>query len=779
MNARQPVTGSGPDQGAPHASNPTGSTNTSNTSDTSSAPGSSPSWPAFAFPFAAFPPVPATPLAQAAWEYGVDAWQRSILFLDILRQRGNETAEHERSGMPPVLAFEYEMLIDGRDLPKPVNYALLRIVPSPEFPTDIAKRPFVVMDPRAGHGPGIGGFKADSEIGNAIRTGHPCYFITFFRDPCPGQTIEDVARTEGKFLRTVAERHPDAPGKPFVVGNCQAGWALLMLAAAAPDVTGPILLAGAPVAYWSGVRGKNPMRYSGGLLGGTWLSSLAADMGNGRFDGAWLVQNFEKLNPSNTLWEKLYNVYAKADTEGPRFLEFERWWGGHFLMNRAEIDWIVQNLFVGNHLTAGEVRSDDGRTVIDLRNVRSPVIVFASWGDNITPPQQALNWIPDLYASVDELVANDQTIVYCLHPSIGHLGIFVSGSVANKEHSELFSALDLIDVLPPGLYEAKIEDVAPDAPHRDLLEGRYLVRFERRTIDDILALDDGRADEQPFEVVRRVAEINQHLYDTFASPVVRALSNETTAEAVRASHPSRLERSLASDTNPWMQWVAAMAPAVREARQPVSPDNPFLAMQQAVSDQIVRSLDQYRDARDAWQERTFEALYANPWLPAMLGMTDRPKRVESPAISALRKEVAELRQREALRHIGSGTSLDAFLRILSYVTQGRSAIEERPFNLLRKLARENPPEKRITLAQFKDAVRRQSYVVSLDPDAALKALPDIVPDMKERRRIMVLAHRVLTVGGPLDDEWLARYREVAEVLGTDHGNGRASPQAEA
>ena len=128
----------------------------------------------------------------------------------------------------------------------------------------------------------------------------------------------------GKFLRAVAERHPDAPGKPFVVGNCQAGWALLILAAAAPDVTGPILLAGAPVAYWSGVRGKNPMRYAGGLLGGTWLSSLAADMGNGRFDGAWLVQNFESLNPSNTLWEKLYNVYARADTEGPRFLEFER-----------------------------------------------------------------------------------------------------------------------------------------------------------------------------------------------------------------------------------------------------------------------------------------------------------------------------------------------------------------------------------------------------------------------------------------------------------------------
>jgi len=768
MNARQPVVGNTPSQAAPAT--------VSVTPDASDAPHASSPVPIFP---PAFPPMSMNPLAQAAWEYGLDAWQRSILFLDILRRRGNETAEHERGGMPAVLVFEQEVLIDGRDLPKPVNYALLRIVPPAEHPTDMSRRPFVVMDPRAGHGPGIGGFKADSEIGNAIRTGHPCYFITFFRDPCPGQTIEDVAITEGKFLRAVAERHPDAPGKPFVVGNCQAGWALLILAAAAPDVTGPILLAGAPVAYWSGVRGKNPMRYAGGLLGGTWLSSLAADMGNGRFDGAWLVQNFESLNPSNTLWEKLYNVYARADTEGPRFLEFERWWGGHFLMNRAEIDWIVQNLFVGNHLTAGEVRSNDGHTVIDLRNVRSPVIVFASWGDNITPPQQALNWIPDLYANVDEIVANDQTIVYCLHPSIGHLGIFVSGSVANKEHSELFCALDLIDVLPPGLYEAKIEDFAPDAPHTDLIEGRYLVRFERRTIDDILALDDGRDDEQPFQAVRRVAEINQHLYDTFASPMVRAMSSEISAEAIRSIHPSRLERSVFSDANPWMQWIGAVAPAVRDARQPVSPDNPFLAMQNAMSEQIVRSLDQYRDTRDAWQERMFESIYAAPWLPALLGMNATPKRPESPAVTALRKQVAELRRREATREIGTGNALDAFLRVLSYVTQGRSAIEERPFNLLRKLARESPPEKRITLAQFKAAVRRQSYIVSLDPEAAIQALPELVPDMKDRRRVMVLAHRVLTVGGPLDAEWLARYREVAEIFGTDHGNGKDKQELEA
>jgi hypothetical protein len=92
---------------------------------------------------------------------------------------------------------------------------------------------------------------------------------------------------------------------------------------------------------------------------------------------------------------------------------------------------------------------------------------------------------------------------------------------------------------------------------------------------------------------------------------------------------------------------------------------------------------------------------------------------------------------------------------------------------------ENPPDERFTLAEFKDAVRRQSYVVSLDPEAALRTLPQLVPDMKERRRVMVLAHRVLTVGGPLEGEWMERYRKVADVMGTDHGKATREADADA
>src|SRR3982750_2970203 len=254
-------------------------------------------------------------------EYLVDTGQRSVLFLDVMRQRGLQYREHLAETAPHVLDYEVELIEDGRRLTPPVNYALVRAAPPAGTEIDQQRRPFVVVDPRAGHGPGIGGFKADSEIGVAFKAGHPCYFVGFLPDPMPGQTIGDVARAEAGFLEKGIALHPEADGKPCVVGNCQAGWAIMMLAAIRPELFGPIIIAGSPLSYWEGVHGKNPMRYSGGLLGGSWLTTLTGDLGAGKFDGAWLVQNFENQNPANTLWSKQYNLYSKIDTEGPRYLE--------------------------------------------------------------------------------------------------------------------------------------------------------------------------------------------------------------------------------------------------------------------------------------------------------------------------------------------------------------------------------------------------------------------------------------------------------------------------
>src|SRR5262252_952523 len=511
-------------------------------------------------------------LLGAATDYAIDAAQRTVLFWDVMRQRGNQYRQHLAETVPNVLTYEAEFIVDGRTLKRPVNYGLVRIVPPKGVTIDPRRRPFVIVDPRAGHGPGIGGFKADSEVGVIFKAGHPCYFVGFLPEPMPGQTIEDIARAEAIFLEKVIALHPDADGKPCVIGNCQAGWAVMMLAAMRSELFGPIIIAGSPLSYWAGVHGKNPMRYSGGLLGGSWLTALTSDLGGGKFDGAWLVQNFENQNPANTLWTKQYNVYSKIDTEAPRYLGFEKWWGGHVNLNAEEIQFIVDELFIGNNLAAGRVTMSDG-TAVDLRNIRSPIVVFCSKGDNITPPQQALHWILECYADVDEIRAYGQTIVYTVHETIGHLGIFVSGGVAKKEHAEFSSNIDLIDVLPPGLYEATFESKTEDTANPDLATGQWVMRCEARTLDDIRALGaNDAADERRFATAARVSEINLALYRTFAQPIVRALASAPLVDTLHQMHPLRVQYEIFSDANPFMAPVAAMAEEIRKNRKPVASD---------------------------------------------------------------------------------------------------------------------------------------------------------------------------------------------------------------
>ena len=143
-------------------------------------------------------------LFAPAIDYMIDAGQRWVLFCDVMRQRGNQYRARLAETVPHVLDYEVELVIDGRTLDRPVNYALARWSHRP-YRTDSKRRPFVVVDPRAGHGPGIGGFKADSEIGVAFQAGHPCYFIGFYPIPCAAKrsrTLREPKRYSWKSHRT-------------------------------------------------------------------------------------------------------------------------------------------------------------------------------------------------------------------------------------------------------------------------------------------------------------------------------------------------------------------------------------------------------------------------------------------------------------------------------------------------------------------------------------------------------------------------------------------------
>jgi pimeloyl-ACP methyl ester carboxylesterase len=703
---------------------------------------------------------------NSAVDYWVDAWQRSILMLDVLRQRGNNCIEHNARKAPNVLSFDVELVLDGRLLPRPVNYGLVRIIPPKGASIDPNKRPFVVFDPRAGHGPGIGGMKHDSEIGVALAAGHPCYFVGFLPDPVPGQTIEDVCEAEARFVEEVVARHPNAEGKPCLIGNCQAGWQIVMMAAIHPERVGPIMLAGSPLSYWAGVHGKNPMRYLGGLLGGTWLTSLAGDLGNGIFDGANLVANFESLHPDNTYWKKIYNVYSKIDTEPPRFLEFEKWWGSPVLLNAEEMQSIADQLFVGNKLSCGELRSSSGIRV-DLRNIKSPIIVFCSWGDDITPPQQALNWILDLYDHEDEIVAAGQTIVYCLHQSIGHLGIFVSGKVATKEHGEFALAMDMIDLMPPGLYEAVITGMDENVENPELVEGGYLFGLESRTLDDIRKLGgNSPEDDRAFATAARVSEVTQGVYSTLMRPAVRAMVTEASAELMRRSHPNRVRFESFADENPFMRPVADWAEAVRGNRRPVSPDNPFLAFEHMMSDMITSGLEMWGKARDAATEAFFFNTYGSPILQAMVGLHADETSVSRRIGRDVTREAAAKQAAIHLEQcIDQGGLIEAAVRALIFVRLPEGKVDERGFAALKQISSELPAAKRIGLVRFKEIVKEQYLLLLLDAERAIAALPKLLPDNRRQcEEALALVRRVLAARGALPEEGRRRLERVETMF---------------
>ncbi len=695
------------------------------------------------------------PEIWADWyRYAVDATQRSILFWDTLRERGNNFVDHARKGLPPVLHFDYEIVVDGRKLRRPVNYAMVRIVPPEGVTVDPKRRPYVIIDPRAGHGPGIGGFKDDSQVGVALREGHPVYFVIFFRDPEPGQTLLDVTEAEKQFVHKVREMHPASP-KPVIVGNCQGGWAAMMLAAADPDDTGPIVINGAPMSYWGGAwqsgDADNPMRYAGGLLGGTWLASLTSDLGGGVFDGAYLVENFENNNPANTFWDKYYHLYANIDSEPPRFLEFERWWGGFYLLNREEIEWITRNLFVGNKLWTGATQGPGGKA-FDLRDIRAPIILFASMGDNITPPQQAFNWVADVYGSTDEIKARGQVIVGLLHENIGHLGIFVSGKVAKKEHAQIVSVLKSVEMLPPGLYGMEIRE------HK----GRggsveYEVQFHERELEEVVKRLNRfeRQDEKPFEAVAALSEFNQRAYELFAQPFVQSLGNEATAKLSRQMHPLRFQRWAFSDLNPWLAWLGPAAEAVKAQRQPADAANLGFKIEKTVSETISASLDFYREIRDATSEATFFQTYGNVF---SLYLADKHEALWRAAETAV--EPRELPfVKEALASIEEGGFAEALARVGSLLARRGAPLPLARLALKQELAveyRDLLPN--LQPDQWRRIRGEQDIIVRYQPEQAIAALPKLLSKHGDRERLVTLVRRLLA------DERMRRFEPTTEQL---------------
>jgi hypothetical protein len=95
----------------------------------------------------------------------------------------------------------------------------------------------------------------------------------------------------------------------------------------------------------------------------------------------------------------------------------------------------------------------------------------------------------------------------------------------------------------------------------------------------------------------------------------------------------------------------------------------------------------------------------------------------------------------------------------------RGMVDERGLEALRRMRREDA-DSRLTLDQFKALVREQFFMLLLDQQAALAAIPKMLPqDMEQRRAVFAAIHEVLSVAGEISGETKTRLNRVAQLFG--------------
>jgi hypothetical protein len=401
-------------------------------------------------------------------------------------------------------------------------------------------------------------------------------------------------------------------------------------------------------------------------------------------------------------------------------------------MNREEIEWITRNLFVGNKLWSGEVKSGpDASGVFDLRQIRSPIIMFASLGDNITPPQQAFNWVADVYGSTEEIKARGQVIVGLMQEEVGHLGIFVSGKVAQKEYTQIVSVMKSIEMLPPGLYGMEIQQREVDG------KVEYEVKFHEYRLEEVVARLNRhqRLDEKPFEAVAAVSEFNQRAYELFLQPFVQATSDEFVATMIRRFHPLRVQRWALSDLNPWLAWLPGAAQLAKENRQALPADQPLRRAEASLAELASATLEYQRTLSDAFTEALFFHVYGNLF---SLYIADR-----KPAPAAQPAEPRELPiVKEALASIDKGGYPEAFARVGFLVTRRGDV----PLSRLEAGQQMVKDYKEFLPAVPLDEMRRvageQEIIATYETDKAIATLPALLPEREDRERLLTLLDRL-------------------------------------
>jgi len=325
----------------------------------------------------------------------------------------------------------------------------------------------------------------------------------------------------------------------------------------------------------------------------------------------------------------------------------------------------------------------------------------------------------------------------------------------------------MIDLMPPGLYEAVIEELGDDIANRNLVHGHYLFRLVPRTLDDIRALGgNSPEDDLKFQAVDRLSTINRRLYESFMRPWVRSLTPPAFGEWSRKMHPNRFRFAVFSDENPAMQPLARAAEQVRKDRRAITDDNMYLAGQEALAKTISASLSAIGAARDAWTEQLFHMTYGSPFLQALLGVDPNEPDAHRLAREALREQAQTKRREELESSFEQGGAAEAALRAIAWVNRAEGGADERAFAVVKQLHDAQPPGRPRTMAELKAILRDQAMLLRLDEERAVKVIPKLLSkDQDDRARTLRAVQRVVMAKGQLTPEGKRRLARVEQLFG--------------
>jgi len=228
----------------------------------------------------------------------------------------------------------------------------------------------------------------------------------------------------------------------------------------------------------------------------------------------------------------------------------------------------------------------------------------------------------------------------------------------------------------------------------------------------------------------------------------------------------RLQYELFADTNPLMAPIAPLAERARENRKPVAADNSFLAMQEKMSEQIIVGLEAWREAAEAFSETAFMAIYGSPPLQAAMGIdTESNAPLRKPAKNALHNVLVEKRIAELKDQMSTGGLRECVIRGAIYVGMSRGSVDERAFELVRRIRAAFDDTARLPLAEFKALVREQYFMLLIDENETLEAIPSLLPTRAEdRRKGLAILREVVGARGKAEGESAKRLDRVVALF---------------